>query len=145
MTPDTDSPNVSKRYRIGDVGPGARVAQGENITWTEGLATQPGGAVIAAQIAQLLAEINQASDLDDASRTLAAGKTEEVANALADVDHPSRLHMALLDARSFLGSTVGWAWDKLGGILRSEAAGRIISGISEGATRAAIEALLHPK
>jgi len=34
--PDEPKPAPERRYQIGNVGPGARVAQRENISWIEG-------------------------------------------------------------------------------------------------------------
>jgi hypothetical protein len=43
-----------RRYRMGDVDAGARVAQGENISWVEGIAGLPDGPALASQFAALL-------------------------------------------------------------------------------------------
>jgi hypothetical protein len=41
--PDEPKPAPERSYQIGNVGPGARVAQRENISWIEGVARLPGG------------------------------------------------------------------------------------------------------
>jgi len=41
--PDEPKSAVERSYTMGDVGAGARVAQGENISWVEGIAALPNG------------------------------------------------------------------------------------------------------
>ena len=41
--PDEPKPAPERSYQIGHVGPGAGVAQRENISWIEGVARLPGG------------------------------------------------------------------------------------------------------
>jgi hypothetical protein len=50
---------TGKSYQIGDVGAGARVAQGENITWTERFTGDPQGEALRRQFTDLLAQIER--------------------------------------------------------------------------------------
>jgi hypothetical protein len=130
---------------VGDIGPGARVAIGENITWSEGLAAHPGGDLLTQQLAALLEQIRSAKDLPEADRSLAHAKTQAVADALPVARRePDRLHAALLDAQVFLQVRAAWVWERLRSTLASEAAGTVISGITEGTVRGAIKGLLGP-
>lgn len=133
---------AGKSYQIGDVGTGARVAQGEHITWTEGFAGDPQGEAIRRQFTELIARIDNATDLDEDERELAKDKTEAVADGLANAQRePSLLRRALLDAKAFLTSSAGWVWEGLTQILTSEAAQKTIATITEAGTKAAIQSL----
>jgi hypothetical protein len=135
-------PPIGKSYQIGDVGEAARVAQGENITWTEGFAGNPQGEALKRQFADLLARIDTATDLDEDERALAKEKTEAVADGLANAQQePGRLRRALRDAKAFLASSASWVWEGLNQILTSEAAQKTIGTITEAGTRAAIQSL----
>jgi len=46
---------------------------------------------------------------------------------------------ALLDAKSWFGNTASWVGNALGDILKSEAAQKTISTVTEAATKAAID------
>jgi hypothetical protein len=138
-----DETTGGKRYTMGNIGAGARVVQGDQNTWIEAVQGAPGGQELQRQLEELLARIAKAPDLDEDSRQLATEKTRAVADALAQAGQsPDGLRRALRDARVFLTSTAGWAWEGLRKALSSEAAQHIISGITEGATRAAIQGLL---
>jgi hypothetical protein len=140
--PEDQSPVPAKSYQMGNVGAGARVAQGEHITWTEGFSGDPQGEELKRQFAELLARIDQASDLDEDERALAKEKTEAVADGLANAQHePGRLRRALRDAKGFLSSSASWVWDGLNKILTSEAAQKTIGTITEAGTQAAIKSL----
>ena len=133
---------MGKSYHIGDVGASARVAQGEHITWTEGFAGDAQGETIIRQFTELIARIDNATDLDEDERALAREKTEAVADGLANVQRePSLLRRALRDAKSFLTSSASWVWEGLTQILTSEAAQKTIATITEAGTKAAIQSL----
>jgi hypothetical protein len=139
---EQQSPPPGKSYRVGDVGPGARVAVGEHITWTEGFAGYPEGEELKHQFADLLTRIDEAPDLDEDERALAKEKTEAVADGLANAQRdPGRLRRALRDAKGFLTSSASWVWDGLNQILTSDAAQKTIATITEAGTKAAIQSL----
>ena len=88
-----------RSYRIGDVGAGARIAQGENISWVEGVSSLPDGEALKRQFDALLDRIAKDSSLDEDTRELARAKTEAVAEGLAAAQaSPGALRRALLDA-----------------------------------------------
>ena len=65
----TEQPNIAgKSYQIGDVGAGARVAQGEHITWTEGFAGNPQSEELKRQFTDLLTRIDNTTDLNEDER-----------------------------------------------------------------------------
>jgi len=76
-------------YKMGDVGDNARVAQGENISWVEGVATLPDGEWLKAQFDSLLKRISEDSSLDDDTRELARAKTEAVAEGIVSAQKSS--------------------------------------------------------
>ncbi len=76
---DEAKPVPERSYRMGDVGAGARVAQGENISWAEGIAGLPSGQELAQQFAALLERIARDASLDEDARELAQDKTKAVA------------------------------------------------------------------
>jgi len=124
---------------MGNVGAGARVAQGENISWIEGLAGLPGGDSLTQQFNILLERIDKDASLDEDTRALAQDKTKAVAEGLAKaLESPGMLRRALLDAKSWFGSTASWVGNALGDILKSEAAQKTIGTVTEAATKAAI-------
>jgi hypothetical protein len=136
-------PETGRSYHIGDVGAGARIAQGENISWVEGVAGLPGGESLAQQFTALLERIAQDKSLDGDTRALAQDKTKAVAEGLAKVEEsPALLRRALLDAKSWFGSAASWVGGALGDILKSEAAQKTISTITEATTKAAIASFL---
>src|SRR4051812_11361465 len=113
----SDEPkSVAERsYRIGDVGAGARVAVGENISWVEGVAGLPDGPALAQQFAALLEQIARDTSLDEDTRELARAKIGAVAAGLAAAqDSPGTLRRALLDAKSWFGNAASWVGDALG-------------------------------
>ena len=115
------------------------VAQGENISWVEGVAGLPGGESLTQQFTALLERIARDASLDGDTRALAQDKTKAVAEGLAKIqESPSMLRRALLDARSWFGSTASWVGSALGDILKSEAAQKTIGTVTEAATKAAI-------
>jgi hypothetical protein len=128
---------------MGDVGAGARVQQGEHLTMIgDTLAGLPEGDTLTQRFEALLAQLSERQDLDPDTKELAIEKTKAVADGLAQAQAaPGGLRKALLDAKQFLGGAAGWAWEELGGILKSEAAQKTIATISEATTRTAIAQL----
>jgi hypothetical protein len=128
---------------MGNVGAGARVAQGENISWVEGITGLPGGASLAQQFTALLERIAQDASLDEDTRALAQDKTKVVAEGLAKVEEsPGMLRRALLDAKSWFDGTAFWVGTALGDILKSEAAQKTIGTVTEATTQAAIDSFV---
>ena len=117
---DEPKPVAERSYRIGDVGDGARIAQGENISWVEEVARLPEGQALAQQFEALLERISK-------------DKAQE---------SPAAFRRALLDAKSWFGGTVSWVGHALGGILKSEAAQKTVGTVAEAGTRAAIASFL---
>jgi hypothetical protein len=141
--PDEPNPAPGRSYHIGDVGAGARVAQGEDISWIEGVAGLAGGESLAQQFAALLTRIAEDASLDEDTRALAQDKTKAVAEGLAKVrESPGMLRRALLDAKSWFGSTASWIGSALGDILKSEAAQKTIDTLTEATTKAAIDSFV---
>src|SRR4249919_1992395 len=121
--PEELKPPAGTSYQIGNVGAGARVAQGQDISWIEGVSGLPGGEALAQQFAALLKRIADDAALDEDQRTLAQDKTKAVAEGFAKVkESPGMLRRALLDARSYFGHTASWVGHALGDVLKSEAA-----------------------
>jgi hypothetical protein len=136
---DKPKPATDRSYQIGDVGAGARVAQGENISWIEGVASLPDGGSLSKQFADLVERIAKDKSLDDDTRALAEDKTKAVAEGLAKAqESPGLLRRALLDAKSWFGSSATWVGNALGDILKSEAAQKTLGTVTEAATKAAI-------
>jgi hypothetical protein len=131
-------------YQIGDVGAHARVQQGKYLTMIEQTFTDtPGGDDLTKQFKALLDKIAEHPDIDGDTCDLAMEKTQKVAEALANAkESPSDLRRALLDAKAWLSSAVSWAWDEASKILKSEAAQKVISTISEASVRGAIKSLI---
>jgi hypothetical protein len=141
--PDDPKPTAGRSYQMGNVGAGARVAQGENISWVEGIASLPGGESLAEQFKTLLDRITKDEFIDEDTRALAQDKTKAVAEGLAKAQQDSGpLRRALLDAKSWFGNTATWVAKALVDILRSEAAQKALGAVTEGATKAAVEAFL---
>jgi hypothetical protein len=141
--PDEPKRAAERSYQIGDVGAGARVAQGENISWIEGVASLPGGEALVQQFAALLERIAQDASLDEDTRTLAQNKTKAVAEGLSQVEKsPGILRLALLDAKSWFGGAASWVGTALGGILKSEAAQKTLGTVTEASTKAAVASFL---
>src|ERR1700694_3672661 len=137
---DEPKPAASGRsYQMGDLGGGARAMQGDNNTWVEGVASLPDGEALTQQFNALLERIAKDASLDEDTRTLAQDKTNAVAKGLAEAPvSPGMLRRALIDAKSWFGSTASWVGTALGDILKSEAAQKTLSTVTEATTKAAI-------
>jgi hypothetical protein len=141
--PAEPKPATGRSYQMGNVGPGARVAQGENISWVEGITSLPGGESLAQQFKALLERIAQDDSLDEDARVLAQDKTTAVAEGLAKAqDSPDSLRRALLDAKSWFGNTATWVGKALGDILRSKPAQKALSAVTEGVAKAGVDSFL---
>lgn len=141
--PDEPSSAAGYTNQMGNVGAYARVAQGKNISWIEGTTSLPGGEPLAQQFRVLLDRITKDELLDEDTRALAQDKTRAVAEGLAKAQQdPGSLRRALLDASSWFRSTTTWVGKALADILRSEEAQKALGVVTEGATKAAIEAFL---
>jgi hypothetical protein len=141
--PEEPKPAAGRSYQMGNVGPGARVAQGENISWIEGVASLPGGVSLAQQFTALLERIAQDQSLDEDTRAIAQDKTKAVAEGLAKAqESPGALRRALIDAKSWFGNTATWVGKALGDILRSEPAQKALGAVAEGVTKAAVDSFL---
>jgi hypothetical protein len=117
---------------MGNVGAGARVAQGENISWVEGVASLPDGESLTRQFDALLKRIAADGSLDEDTRALAQDKTKAIAEGIAKVEEsPTALRRALLDAKSWFGTSVSWVGSGLGEILKSEAAQKTLGTVTE--------------
>jgi len=107
--PDEPRPTAERSYTMGDVGAGARIAQGENISWVEGVAALPNGESLTQQFAVLLERIAKDPSLDEDTRALAQDKTKAIAEGLAKTqESPGALRRALIDAKSWFGNTLTW-------------------------------------
>ena len=141
--PDEPKPAADRSYHIGDVGAGARVAQGENISWVEGVAGLPGGESLIRQFGALLKRIAEDTSLDEDTRALAQDKAKAVAAGISKVqESPSTLRRALLDAKSWCGTSASWVGNALSDILQSEAAQQTLATVTEATTKAAIAAFV---
>lgn len=141
--PDEPKPAADRSYHIGDVGAGARVAQGENISWVEGVAGLPGGESLTRQFGALLKRIAEDASLDEDTRALAQDKAKAVAAGISKVqESPSTLRRALLDAKSWCGTSASWVGSALSDILQSEAAQQTLATVTEATTKAAIAAFV---
>lgn len=141
--PDEPKPAAGRSYQMGDVGPGARVAQGENISWNEGVASLPDGKSLAGQFDALLQRIAADTSLDEDTRELAQDKTKAIAEGIAKVhESPGALRRALLDAKSWFGTTASWVGGALGDVIKSEAAQKTLATVTEAGTKAAIASFL---
>jgi hypothetical protein len=137
--PDNAKPAAERSYQMGNVGAGARVAQGENISWVEGVASLPSGDSLTRQFDALLKRIADDASLDEDTRVLAQEKTKAIAEGIAKVqESPTALRRALLDAKSWFGVTASWVGGALGDILKSEATQLTLRTVTEPATKAAI-------
>lgn len=137
----SESPNQSgnRSYHIGDVGTGARVAQGDNISWVEGINALPEGAQITDQFKQILDSIEADSTLDDDNKELARNKVEAIADALANIENnPAALRVALKDGKTFFSSVASGLGKAIASLLSSDAAQKILGTVTESATKAAI-------
>jgi hypothetical protein len=137
-------PFAQKSYTMGNVGAGANVQQGEHLTMTvTALGGLPSGDALQQQFAVLLRRLQEQPGLDSDDRELSVAKAAAVADGLVQADkEPGKLRQALRDAKAWFGSTAGWAWEELSGILKGEAAQKTIGTIAEATTKAAIQALI---
>jgi hypothetical protein len=138
-----ENPAAGRSYRMGNVGPGARVAQGENIAWREGVAGLPDGGLLAQQFTDLFDRIAKDASFDENTRALTQDKTKAIADGLAKAqEEPSLLCRALIDAKSWFDSRASWVGNAIRDILKSEAAQKTIGAVTEAATKAAIAAFV---
>ena len=140
MASGSNRPPAGKSYNVSNIGEGARVQVGENLSWYEtSLASTPSGATLEQQFQALAKELATHPDLDEDRRALAVKKTNAVAEGLAHAkESPGGLKEALIDAKDFFGRSATWAWAEMSRILQSEAAQKTIGTITDAATRAAI-------
>jgi hypothetical protein len=144
MPDEPKKPSAERSYEMGNVGAGARVAQGENISWVERVASLPGGESLTRQFDALLKRIDEDKSLDEDTRSLAQDKTKAVAEGIAKVEEsPGSLRRALLDAKSWFGITASWVGSELGNILKSEAAQKTLGTVTEATTKAAIASFVN--
>ncbi|HXA70387.1 MAG TPA: hypothetical protein VNW24_08065 [Stellaceae bacterium] len=144
MPDEPKKPSAERSYEMGNVGAGARVAQGENISWVERVASLPGGESLTRQFDALLKRIDEDKSLDEDTRSLAQDKTKAVAEGIAKVqESPGSLRRALLDAKSWFGITASWVGSELGNILKSEAAQKTLGTVTEATTKAAIASFVN--
>jgi hypothetical protein len=144
MPDEPKKPSAERSYEMGNVGAGARVAQGENISWVERVASLPGGESLTRQFDALLKRIDEDKSLDEDTRSLAQDKTKAVAEGIAKVqESPGSLRRALLDAKSWFGITASWVGRELGNILKSEAAQKTLGTVTEATTKAAIASFVN--
>lgn len=137
---EKETPPGSKSYTIGNVGEGARVAQGENISWVEGVNALPEGEAIARMFKELLAQIAEDKSLDDDAREISSGKVQAVAEGLAKAkDDPSSLRKALIEAKAWFSTSATWVGEKIGGILKSEAVQKTIGTLAETGLNVAVK------
>ena len=142
--PDEPKPGAERSYQMGNVGPGARVAQGENISWVEGVASLPGGKSLTWQFDALLKRIGEDASLDEDTRALAQNKIKAVAEGIAHVhESPSILRRALLDAKSWFGTTASWVGNALADIVKSEATQKTLRTVTEATTKAVITSFVN--
>jgi hypothetical protein len=133
-------PPGGKSFYIHDVGAGARVAQGENISWMEEVSKLPDGKLLAQQFEALLDRIAEQRDMDEDTRAIAHAKTQAVAEGLAQVQKsPGVLRLALKDAKSWFTGAASWVGDAISTILKSEAAQKTIATVTEAGVQAAIK------
>lgn len=125
-------------YRIGDVGPGAQVAQGHDIRQTMRLAGVDADEVRRAfEPVLALIDADEAMDADDKQDARDAVAEVREATLVAGSD-PSRLRRSLSRARKLVGS----AWDGLVQAMTSEPVQKTIGTITEAAARASIQSML---
>jgi hypothetical protein len=139
----TEPKPEGRSYQIGDVGAGARIAQGENISWIEGVSKLPDGEALKQQFDAVLERIAKDTSLDEDTQALARDKTMAVAEGLAKVhESPGVLRRALIDAKSWFGTTATSIGHALSDILKSEAAQKTLGTVTEAATKAAIASFM---
>ena len=141
--PDEPKPGAERSYQMGNIGAGARVAQGESISWIEGIASLPDGESLTRHFDALLKRIAEDRSLDEDTRALAQEKTKAIAEGIANVHQsPTALRRALLDAKSWFGDAASWVGGALGDILKCEPAQKTLGTVTEAATKAAISSFL---
>ena len=141
---DEPKPGAERSYQMGNVGPGARVAQGENISWFEGIAGLPVGKSLTWEFDALLKRIGEDASLDEATRALAQDKIKAVAEGIAHIhESPSILRRALLDAKSWFGTTASWVSNALADIVKSEAAQKTLETLTDATTKGVIASFVN--
>src|SRR4051794_39155378 len=110
-----DSTDPRPSYHIGNVGAGARIQQGEYLSWTEStFGGVPGGDELRARFEDLASRLVASPDLDEASTELALEKTQALAEGLeAAPSDPAKLQRSVLDANGWLRGTAAWAWEEI--------------------------------
>jgi hypothetical protein len=125
-------------FHIGDVGAGAQVAQGVNITQT----MQTAGVTVEqlrTVFADVFAAIKADDSMDDDEKQVAAESAEEVLQATAHAgEDPSALKRALSKAKKLLGG----AWNVLATAMKSDPVQKTLGTITEAALQASIKATL---
>lgn len=140
---EPDTPRGGNSYHMGDVGPGARVVQGDNNSWIERVDVLPGRDEVARELTALIGSLQSDGGLDQGDQELAVEKVQAVADALPQATQsPDRMRKALRDASLFLGGTAAWAWDRLRKIFTSEAGQQVLGTIADATAKAAISSLL---
>lgn len=132
------SENPGTGYHIGDVGAGAQVAQGSNITQTM---QQAGVSLdqLRSSFDQVFAAIAADESLDADEKQIAVETTEEVLEATRRAgEDPSALNRALKRASKLLGG----AWANLVTAMKSDAVQKTIGTITEAGVQGAIKSLL---
>src|SRR5262245_66465698 len=109
LTDNADTAGSGRTYHIGAVGAGARVQQGERLTWIETqTAALPGGDELARQFTALLKRIADAPGLDDDTRALAQEKTDAIVKGRAEAKQArARLRHAVVDAKGKIVTAPG--------------------------------------
>ena len=141
---DKSSSTGGKSYHIGNVRAHARVQQGEYLTMIQQtFAKNSEGDDLSQQFKALIDKIAEHHELDEDTRELAMEKTQKVAEGLANAkESPGTLRRALLDAKGWFSSAASWAWDEINKILKSDAAQKTITTISEAGVQGAIKSLI---
>jgi hypothetical protein len=138
MTEKEDS-SGSKTYMMGDVGQGARVAQGENISWVEGMTTLPEGEIIAQMFKELLSQIVEDKSLDEDTREISTVKVQAIAEGFVKAqEDPTSLRRALKEAKAWFGTSATWVGERIGNILKSEAVQKTVSTLAETGIKMAV-------
>jgi len=137
-------PTGGESYHIGDVGAHARVQQGKYLTMIEkSFADTVNGDDLKKQFKELIGKLAESPELDEEMKDLSMEQTHSVAEALAKAkESPSGLRRALLEAKHWFSSAASWVWDEVSEILKSDAAQKTISTITESSVRAAIKSIL---
>lgn len=134
----------SKTYTVGNIGQGARVMIGEHQTWIEQHdISSPENEDVLKRFDALMRRLIEDTSLDDEERHLSVDKAKTLAESLVE-EEPSegKIMRALVDAKSWFGTTASWAWEELTEIIKAESAQKLIAGIAKTGVKAAIAALL---